>query len=497
MNDFHQDELTPVTGYERDECPPAYRHQIESLQNSCFSPEFAQLGEMGTGKSKILLDNICILYEHGRIRCALIVAPNSVYRNWALNEIPEHVPNRIKETMYIYLHKRDKYDTLINLLDHDGLIFLLFNVEAFSVKQDLLTILTAFMGLVPTLMVVDESPTIKGRNSKRSHNIIQLGRAAEYRRIATGLLAPNSPMDVFSQFQFLRSGCLGTNSPTAFRARYCNILEQKDPATGHVRDKLIGARNEKELREKISSMSYRVTKEDCLDLPEKVYEFSYSDLDDDTKHHYKIMKEQAIFELDNENYDQPFFIRSANRVSMVMRLQRITCGHMKDQEGREIRFSHKRIKDTIELMSRIDGSAIIWATYVRDIEDLTTAIQQEFGVGSVRHYYGSTSKYERDKATELLQSKKIRWLVSNPSTGRFGNTWTAASTAIYYSNSYDLEHRLQSEDRIHRIGQHDPCLYIDVASPGTINLPIIRALRLKMDMASEVMGDKFKKEWLI
>ena len=110
-------------------------------------------------------------------------------------------------------------------------------------------------------------------------------------------------------------------------------------------------------------------------------------------------------------------------------------------------------------------------------------------------YFGDTTDEERSSAIEQFQNGKARFFVGNPQTGGYGITLTAATTVIYFANSFDLAVRVQSEDRAHRIGQTDHVTYIDLISEGTIDERIVKALRDKMDIASLVLGEELK-EWL-
>lgn len=484
--------LTPVTSFNYKMKP--YKVQLDALKASCFLPEFGYILDMGLGKTKIILDNACILYEHNKIQALLVVAPNSVYRNWSLREIPKHMAEHIDYRVWVY--KQDNMELLRHFLEHPGpLSVLLANTEAFSTRKDLAHILGTFMEISPTMMVVDESTMIKQVKSERTKTIIAMGRKAAYRRIATGLIAPNGPMDLFGQFQFLREKCLGTNSSTAFKARYCKLAQVR-VSRSVMKDKIIGVQNQEELRAIIDRMSFRATKEECLDLPEKTYEFIESDLDEESQFHYKKMKEEALFEIQNEDPDASVFIRSTNRINMVMRLQMITCGHIKEPDGRGIRFSNRRIKDTIETLERIGGPVIIWSVFTKDIEDLTIAIRKEWGNDSCVQFFGGTTLNAKDDAVNRFMSGKARFFVANQASGRFGLTLTASSTAVYYSNNWDLEHRIQSEDRIHRIGQLNRCLYLDLIAPRTVNGPMVDSLRKKLDMAAILSGDEVKR-WLV
>ena len=86
--------------------------------------------------------------------------------------------------------------------------------------------------------------------------------------------------------------------------------------------------------------------------------------------------------------------------------------------------------------------------------------------------------------------------MGNTQTGGYGLTLTAAHTVVYYSNSYDLEKRLQSEDRAHRIGQTSKVTYIDLFCKDTVDEKIVKALREKLDVAKQVLGEEQWKDWL-
>ena len=120
-------------------------------------------------------------------------------------------------------------------------------------------------------------------------------------------------------------------------------------------------------------------------------------------------------------------------------------------------------------------------------------IEKVHGPGSVVSYYGPTPQDERQDNIRKFQSDpKCRFMVGTPSTGGYGITLTAANTVIYYSNGYDLEKRLQSEDRAHRIGQKKNVTYIDIIAEKTVDEKIQESLRKKINIASEVLGEELR-----
>ena len=183
-------------------------------------------------------------------------------------------------------------------------------------------------------------------------------------------------------------------------------------------------------------------------------------------------------------------------LTQLMRLHQITCGHFTADDGTIQRIANNRVNELMDILSEMEGKAIIWAHYQWDIKDIIKEIVKEYGPGSVVDYYGLTPQNERQGSIKKFQSDpKCRFLVGTPSTGGYGITLTAANTVIYYSNGYDLEKRLQSEDRAHRIGQQKPVTYVDLICDDTVDEKIVKALRKKINIASEVLGEEMKS-WI-
>jgi len=189
---------------------------------------------------------------------------------------------------------------------------------------------------------------------------------------------------------------------------------------------------------------------------------------------------------------------TVNALTQLMRLHQITCGHSKLDDGTEISIPTKRTEELLSVIEETSGKVIIWANYRHDIESIKLELQKEYGMAAVGTYYGDTDEEERRRVVREFQDpeSELRFFVGNPRTGGYGLTLTAASTVVYYSNSFDLEVRLQSEDRAHRIGQTKSVTYVDLMVPGTIDEKIVKALRDKIDIANEVLGEEMK-EWLI
>jgi len=297
-------------------------------------------------------------------------------------------------------------------------------------------------------------------------------------------------MDLYQQCDFLSNDCLDSPSFYAFRARYAILIEKH--MGSHSFKKIVGYRKLDELKEKLDRFSYRITKEECLDLPPKVFVKREVQLTKEQMKAYEEMKTLALAMFDKG------LTTTVNALTQLMRLHQITCGHSKLDDGTEISIPTKRTEELLSVIEETSGKVIIWANYRHDIESIKLELQKEYGMAAVGTYYGDTDEEERRRVVREFQDpeSELRFFVGNPRTGGYGLTLTAASTVVYYSNSFDLEVRLQSEDRAHRIGQTKSVTYVDLMVPGTIDEKIVKALRDKIDIANEVLGEEMK-EWLI
>jgi len=466
-------------------------HQAAYLQRFWEDPHVALLADMGTGKSFMLINNAAMLYDKGKINAMLIVAPKGVYRNWYRGQIPEHMPAHIPYTMACWSPtprkaEREQMDKMFNAVD--TLRILVMNVEAFSTEKGV-TFARTFLRVTNAYMAVDESTTIKTPGAKRTKSIIKVGKEARYKRIATGSPVTKSPLDLFSQCEFLSPTCLNYNSYYAFQARYAVLVERK--MATHTFKQIVGYRHLDELQKKLSHFSFRVTKEECLDLPDKVFIRREIDLTDEQAKAYNQMKLMALTLIDGN------LMSTNNALTQIMRLHQIVCGHVKYDDGREEDLPSNRVKELLATIEECDGKIIIWANYRRDIENIKNALAEAYGMTTVATYFGDTEAEERQTIVDRFQDPNsgLRFFVGNPRTGGYGLTLTEAKTVIYYSNNFDLEVRLQSEDRAHRIGQTKSVTYIDFISPGTVDEHIVKALRSKINIASQVLGEELK-EWI-
>ena len=467
-----------------------YAHQMTALEKSWNKETYAYFMEMGTGKTKVLIDNLAMLYDKGKVDGALIIAPKGVVGTWYSNELPSHLPGHIENVTVLWQpnitkKQQEKLESLFEV--ETALHILIMNVEAFSTAKGK-DFAEKFIRSHRTLMTIDESTTIKNPNAKRTKNIISLSKESKYRRIMTGSPVTKNPLDLYSQCEFLDPWLLDFTSYYAFRNRYAEMKTMH--AHGRSIQIVSKFRHLGELSESLQSFSYRVLKEDCLDLPDKIFIKRQITLSPDQRKLYDQMRKKALAILEGK------VSSTKNSLTQLMRLQQITCGHFTDDTGTTQAIDNTRINELIDVLEDVEGKSIIWAHYQYDVKAIIKAVVEKYGPGSVVDYYGLTPKEERQGHIKRFQDDpKCRFFIGTPSTGGYGITLTAANTVIYYSNGYDLEKRLQSEDRAHRMGQKKPVTYVDINAEDTVDEKIVKALRKKINIASEVLGEELKS-WI-
>ena len=467
-----------------------YAHQLTALEKSWNKDTYAYFMEMGTGKTKVLIDNLAMLYDKGKVDGALIVAPKGVIGTWYNQELPTHLPDHIDNVTVLWqsnISKKQK--ELLELLyqSEHKLHILIMNVEAFSTEKGK-KYAASFLRCHKSMMAVDESTTIKNPKAKRTKNILEISTLAPYRRIMTGSPVTRNPLDLYTQCEFLNPRHLDFSSYYAFRNRYAEMK------TMHISGRSIqvvgGFRHLDELADSLKPFSYRVLKQDCLDLPDKIYMKREVQLTSEQKKLYEQMRKEALATLNGKT------VTTMTALTQLMRLHQITCGHFAADDGTVQEIKNNRLAEILDVLEEIEGKAIIWAHYQHDDRNIYKLLEDKYGPGSVVHYYGKTLPDQRDYAIKnFKENDRVRFFVGTPQTGGYGITLVQANTVIYYSNGYDLEKRMQSEDRAHRIGQKKKVTYVDLIAEDTVDNKIVKSLRKKINIAAEVMGEDLKK-WI-
>ena len=471
-----------------------YEHQQKMLDQlveenrSCFG----LFWEMGLGKSKLVVDYAASLFKQQKITSVLIIAPKGVYRNWG-DQIDIHLVDDIERELLVWQPNWTK--TFIAQMisvstpkDDDTLRIFIMTVESLSSTKGA-SILDKFLELNDkTFLVVDESTAVKNHKANRTKNLHKSIPKAAYRFILTGSPVTNSPLDLYSQMAVLG---MDFGNFYAFKNRYAVLRKQN--FGGRPFDQVVGFQRLDELSDRIQPLTSRLLKNDCLDLPDKIYLTREVLLSKEQEKHYKEMKALALTMLESGELST-----SASALTTLIRLQQITLGFAKPADGETIDLPNNRLSELMQVLSEADGSkVVIYCTFRHSIKQIETEIIKQYGQDSVCTYYGDTKSEKRQEVINDFQNpdSKLRFFIGQISTAGYGITLTASSLCIFFSNSFNLADRLQAEDRLHRIGQSKSVTYVDFISPKTIDVKIIKALRSKIDIASTVLGESLK-EWL-
>lgn len=458
--------------------------------------------EQGTGKTWLTLADAERCFIGGKIDAILVIAPNGVHSNWALREIPTHL--EVPSVSCVWRGKpttKKEKKAMDDLYAANGsppkLRVLCVNVEAMNFKPTQEEV-HRFLNTFRVMLVVDESTRIKNPKASRTKHVIKAARMATARRILSGTPLTKAPTDLFSQFDCLKEGLLGTTSYAAFTAQYAVLLQPGDPKMQAIMRKLGGKvrgtpqvvatdqdgnkmwKNLDKLAEMIAPHSYRVRKKDCLDLPEKIYKSLYFDLTPEQMRVYDKLK-------DEYEYSDETVSLSLQAIAARTKLKQVTSGFINvEGEPRLVDPGENPRMDLFkEVIQDVEGQFIVWAMFEQELLQIKKACD-DAGLKSAL-YYGATKAEERERIIDEFQRGEIDVFIGHAAAAGIGITLTAAETAVYYSCSYDNELRKQSEDRCHRIGTKNNVLYIDLIAADTLDEDIQRSLKVKTVLADFVI----------
>lgn len=479
-----------------------FEHQAHHLATHAHKKAWGLLWEQGTAKTKPVVDTISLMYANNRIDAVVVVAPPGVERNWNTDEIPKHMPPEIRQATRVEVFQTKRKGTkdhkwrMETLPEHNGLAILLISYNAFMTKEGKAAV-TAMLKKRRTIMILDESHNIKTPKAKRTQALCRSGPLALYKRILTGTPIASTPFDVYSQIRFLdndfwkRKGIGGAVEFRQFFGEWLTRAEVQqrlgyDPGY----DKLLGYKNLDLLQEWLSEITDRYLKIDVLDLPDKLYQKRYLEMSSVQRALYQEMEEELRVVVRTGD-----MVEGQLPIVKLLRLQQILCGYLPTDRDEEptVRIEDKnpRIGVMEQLRDEISCQTLVWARFREDVNQLMDLLGDE----AVR-YDGAVDDDQAEINKIKFQKGDAKWFVGTAAKGGPGLTLHMAKTVVYYSNSFKLIDRLQSEDRAHRAGMDkNPVNYIDLAVPDTIDEKIIFNLRDKVDIASQVTGDNLK-EWI-
>lgn len=461
-----------------------YKHQIRganmalrafgALDAKTPGGGFGELFEMGCGKTLTTIAVAGALYNLGKIDRVLVVAPTSVCSVWP------HDLNQFATFPWearVLLGDKKKRLKALNELENwpfKALRIAVINYE--STHRD--GIFEALAAYKPDLIVCDESQRIKNPSAAQSKALHKLGDAAPFRMILSGTPVQNNAVDLYSQYRFLDPAVYGANF-YAFKNRYCIM-------GGYGQHQIVGYRNMDELVEKEHSVAYRVTKEECLDLPQQTFINRYVQFTDAEQAIYEQLRKSNFLELETgEN------VTATTILTMYLRLMQLTGGFLTaDESTRPKQVNTAKLDALADIVDDyvVDAGKklVIFARFRAEIAAIENLLRlRKIQYGSI---YGDVPMEERGKIVEDFQTNPdTKVFVAQIQTAGLGITLHAASTAVFYSYDYNYANYAQALARIHRIGQRLPVTYIHLVVDGSIDEKILAALENKEDMAKTVV----------
>lgn len=475
--------------------PPPWGHQRRALLLGRDLSAFAYILDQGTGKTRIILDDAAHNFRARKINVLLVLNKNSVKTNWVADDqdaVSQWLPKDITVRKAAWFSngtaaQKRLWGEAISQVRCDGMTVLSINYEALLIEP-LFEQLLALCQAARVMIVCDESTMIGRPGSERTQQANKLRAHCSIARICTGTPIIKSPLKAYSQFGFLSENILGFGSYYAFKARYCIM-------GGYKNKQVLKFVNLDELSKKIASCSYRITKAECMDLPPKVYVKRNVYMTHEQSKKYKEMA--TVLRTDIEGAE----VSAAIKLTQVMRLQQITGGYTRTDEGDDVEIvppgSNSLIREVVGIMDEAgDQKVLVWAHFRSEIAALVKVLSGE-GY-RVCEFHGGVSETERLGIRRGFAKGEFDVLVGNQAAGGMGiDEFKIASLVVYYSNSYDTEARVQSEDRTHRGGSemHSKITYIDLVVPNTVRVKIIATLRANKSLSDEIMRDGIH-EWI-
>lgn len=453
-----------------------YAHQYKAFEFACtkfgilpgeFSSGVALLMEMGTGKTITSIGIAGILYQFGKIERVLVVAPLSILGVW------EEEFSRFADypyTLTVLKGPSSKKAETLHTVGRNGLQIVVVNYEsAWRIEKELL----AFDA---DLIIADEAHKLKEARTSQSKAMHHFGDKARYKLLLTGTVITNRELDVFSQYRYLNRKVFG-DSFYAFRNRYFDMVGYGNHIP-RFRNYMLD-----DFLQRMHSIAFRVTKEECLDLPGITEEVRTVELEPKAMKIYKELQKESYTELGKKE------VSAVNILTKLLRLSQVTGGHLTDDEGDNNAVSTAKLDALADILDSVmaeEKKIVVMARFVPELNDIEALLKKKgIGFASVR----GGVKNREEEIRRFQEDSGCRVFVGQIAAAGLGITLTAASTMVFYSLDYSMSNFEQAKARIHRVSQTENCLYIYLVAKGTVDTKILRALRQKVDLAKALVDD--------
>lgn len=536
--------------------PPAlFTHQRELLDSTWEMPAYAVFYQTGCGKTAPTIHTVSQLFADRRIDGAIVVAPNMVHRNWISDEIPMHSPIAWQGLDWHASRGKAQDRAVAQLLTTPrgaDLPWLSITYDGLLTPRGRQVVIDFMQKFPRIFFVVDESIRVKNPEAKRTKKVAALRKLSRYVRLLNGT-PTERPLDLYAQMKILDDQFWirhGIGSWTAFKARFCimrklviggdddregrerptwgpitphdaspegiaayeqldlsevitpkfeskvskAVLAEAKAVTGRTIDIVAGYRELDTLHAMIQPLSKRLTKEQAgLNLPPKLYQKLVFEMSAEQRSVYERLRKEYMVELDGG-----MLITAPMAMVRILRLQQVACGYLPNPDDPEAdpilvpRGENPRLAAFLDWLEDIDGQQlIVWCRFTHDVD----IICRELGPARCVRFDGKVGERERAIALDLFRSGKRQACVAKASSMGMGLTLVNSSLSFYYSNNFSMIERLQSEDRQHRPGQHNPVTYVDLVADRTVDGKILKGLKAKKEIADQVIGDEYR-QWL-
>lgn len=481
---------------------------------SLRSESFALHMDMGTGKTPVAIAVMCndaLRLFRKRLYRFLVVCPKNVRMNW-VEEIKRFATIKGKITT-LRGDKIARMKLLIQAMikDEEDELY-----SAVLVSYDTMSRMVEALKIIEwDLTVLDESHSIALPSTNRSKASLKLRDSCKRRIELTGTPIRNTPLDLYSQLEFLGNGFSGFQSAKNFKNFYGVWQPVTNNGQNTGQEILTGLQNLPFIKERLARLTFRVSKKEALpDLPDKIYDITEVEMSDEQTNAYKELQEHLAIEIQHEMEGMKAETRSLvinNILTKLLRLAQITSGFMVldevcDLDGTVLvprtikRFDpNPKLDEMMELLEgkRDNEKTIIWACWIADIEAIENRLHS-CGRNYVS-YHGRIKDNIRDENVRSFnEDREMQYFVANPGAGGVGLNLigyppgredeydTNCTHVIYYSGDWSQVKRTQSEDRVHRRGTREPIRITDLCVPGTIDEEIRARVFKKRKMALEI-----------
>lgn len=470
MGNSNESQLMPVKAR-------PYYHQTQAFDfacekfgltaPTCSSNGVALLMEMGTGKTLTSIGITGALYQFGKVNRVLICCPLSIVGVWQQEfERFADFPYNLTVLSGSSIKKKE----MLSVVPDEGLQIVVINYESTWRIQE------SIEAFHPDLIICDEAHKIKEARTAQSKCLHKLGDAAKYKLLLTGTVITNKELDVFSQYRFLNRNIYGS-SFYQFRNRYFDMVGYGNHIPrfkSYMRDDFL---------RRLHSIAFRVTKEECLDLPDVIEEVRTVDLEPKAMKMYQELERESYTELDGGE------VSAVNVLTKLLRLSQLTGGHLTDDEGDSNVVSTAKLsalEDIVDTAVSEDKKIVVMARFVPELNDIQEMLDKK-GIG-----YACVRGGVKDRAEEIRRFQEdpdCKVFIGQIAAAGLGITLTAASTMVFFSLDYSMSNFEQARARIHRVSQKNDCLYIYLVAKGTVDRKVLKALRNKVDLAKMLVDD--------